>query len=142
MSKQKNILTVLFIVLLCALFYVLTNRVVIKESQLPEEVRVIHSYHEVPGASWDTLSDAEITEGSQIQELMDELEGVYLRVPLPEDFFRNEKKQHELCISWRVNDYRDVDVRSNGRVVINGRPYLRLDDDTNELYQDLLEIIE
>ena len=64
-----------------------------------------------------------------------------MRILVSRRFYRNEKKQHELCISWLMG-HNDIDIRSNGRVVINGEPHLRLDDDTDDLHKDLLEILK
>ena len=141
MGKKKTVQIVLVALLVCAVFYFVTNQLTISEHDLPAEIRVIHTYHEVPGASWDTLSDEDVTDPKMIADIMDELEGTYLRLPISRLFYRNEKNQHELCISWQMG-HTDIDVRSNGRIVINGNPYLRLDDDTDELYYDLLEEIQ
>ena len=140
MSKKKTAITVIIVLILCGVFYFLTNQLRIEEV-IPQELRVIHTYHEVPGASWDTLSDEDITDAAVIGEIMDELEGNYLRVPVSRLFYRNEKNQYELCISWQMG-HNDIDIRSNGRVVINGQPYICLDDDTDDLYDDLLEILK
>ena len=140
MSKKKTAITVIIVLILCGVFYFLTNQLRIEEV-VPQELRVIHTYHEVPGASWDTLFDEDITDAAVIGEIMDELEGNYLRVPVSRLFYRNEKNQYELCISWQMG-HNDIDIRSNGRVVINGQPHICLDDDTDDLYDDLLEILK
>ncbi len=140
MSKKKTAATVIIVLLLCGVYYFLTNQLRIEEV-LPQELRVIHSYYEVPGASREVLSDENITDEVVIREVMDELEGNYLRIPVSQLFYRNEKDQHELCISWQMG-HNDIDIRSNGRVVINGEPYIRLSDDTDDLYDDLLEILQ
>ena len=141
MGKKKTLVIVLLAVLVCAVFYFMTNQLTLSEQIQPEEIRVIHTYHEVPGASSNTLSDEDIADPEIIKDVMDELEGTYLRIPVSRRFYRNEKNQHELCISWLMG-HNDIDIRSNGRVVINGEPYLRLDDGTDDLYKDLLEILK
>ena len=140
MSKKKTAATVIIALILCGVFYFLSNQLRIEEV-IPQELRVINTYHEVPGASWDTLFDEDITDAAVIGEIMDELEGNYLRVPVSRLFYRNEKNQYELCISWQMG-HNDIDIRSNGRVVINGESYIRLSDDTDDLYDDLLEILK
>ena len=73
MSKKKTAITVIIVLILCGAYYFLSNQLRIEEV-VPQELRVIHTYHEVPGASWDTLSDEDITDAAVIGEIMDELE--------------------------------------------------------------------
>ena len=142
MSKKRTALWAIFALALCMIVYFMNNHVTIDENTIPQQIRVLHLYNDVPGASNKNLSDEYYDHTSDTKifhEVMDELEGTYLKLPIPADFYRNEKNLYELCINWKQNKKMDVDVYSNGRVVINGDAYLRLDDDTDELYWDLLE---
>lgn len=136
---KKTVSIVLAALLCCVVFYFLSNQLVISENTLPAELRVIHLYYETPGASWDVLSDETITDKAAVKDIMDELEGRYLRLPVAEDFFGVEKQQYKLCISGPMGSCKDVDVRDNGYVIIDGEAYLRLSDDTAELYDDLMD---
>lgn len=145
MSKKRTLLWAIFALVLCVVVYVMNNHVVIRENTIPQQIHVLHFYHETAGASSDKLSDEyyDHTNDTRIfHEVMDELGGFYLKLPIPAGFYRNETNQYELCISWQQNKKMDVDVYSNGRVIINGDAYLRLDDDTDELYWDLLEYLK
>ena len=142
MNKKRVWLWVLIALIFCGIFYFAANQITIQENTIPQQIRVLHFYHEVPGAGSEKLSDVyyDHTNDTRIfHEVMDELEGTYLKLPIPVEFYRNEKNLHELCISWQQNKKMDIDIYSNGRVVINGDAYLRLDDDGDELYWDLLE---
>lgn len=142
MGVKKTVSIVLAALLCIVVFYVLNNQLLIRENNLPEELRVIHFYYDAPGASRDVLSDETVTNQALIREIMDELEGRYLRLPVDEDFFGFEKQQHKLCISGPMGNCKDIDIRENGYVIIDGESCIRLSDDTKELYHDLMEAIK
>ena len=142
MGLKKTISIVLVALLCCGAFYFFSNQLLLSEKNLPAELRVIHFYNEAPGASRDVLSDEIMTDKVLIEEIMDELEGRYLRLPVDADFFGVEKEQYQLCISGAMDVCKDIDIRDNGYIIIDDEAYIRLDDDTKELYYDLMKELE
>ena len=139
MSVKKTISIVLVALLCCGVFYFFSNLLKIHEFNLPAELRVIHFYDETPGASRDVLFDEVVLNQAAIAEVMDELEGNYLHVPVDADFFGVDKEQYQLCISGAMGVCKDIDIRDNGYVLIDGKAYVRLGGDTEELYYDLMD---
>ena len=142
MGVKKTVAIVLVALLCCVAFYFLGNQLVITENNLPTELRVIHFYYDAPGASRDALSDEIVTDNTVIAEIMDKLEGRYLRLPFDVDFFGVKKEQHQLCISGPMGSCKDIDIRDNGYVIIDDEAYIRIGDDTEELYYELMEEIK
>ncbi len=142
MGVKKTVPIVLIALLCCVAFYFLSNQLVISENNLPEELRVIHFYDKTPGVSGNILSDEIVTDKIVIAEMMDKLEGRYLRVPVDRDFFGVEKQQYELCISGPMGVCKDIDIRDNGSVIIDDEAYIRIGNDTEELYDELMEEIK